>query len=184
MSDTTYSDTDSIHAEVVDEDFDPNTGEVAGAEVTVYSDPVVDSAIASLNTGTGLAYSSVVGDDFDTKLRVLNAVTNSEPVKRNIDKVFNLKDIVVQKVALKDTRPGAGPGDRIVQPRIILLDTEGNAYHAISPVLLGSVGNFIGILGEPKNWPEGGVPTRIKANKAAVGEFYTIEPVAVKVAKK
>lgn len=179
MSDTAST----IHdAEVVDEDFDPNTGELAGAEVTVYSDPVVDSAISSLNSGNGLAYSSITGDDFDTKLKVLSAVTNSEPVKRNVDRVFNLKDIVIQKVALKNRDNPNGP--RIIQPRVILLDADGNAFHAISPVLLGSVGNFIGILGQPHTWPEAGVPVKIVARPAATGEMYLLEPVSVKVASK
>lgn len=173
---------DHIDAEVVtDEEFNAETGEVGG-EVTVYSDPIVDSAINSLNTGTGLAYSSITGDDFDTKLRVLSAVTNSEPFQDNIGKTIQLKDIVIQKVSLKNRDNPNGP--RVIQPRVILLDTEGNAYHAISGVLLGSVGNFIGILGQPSTWPAEGVATKFVRAKAQTGSMYLIEPVAVKAASK
>lgn len=131
---------------------------------------VVTSAVQALGSGQALAYSSIQGDDFESKLAVLSAITDSSPISENLGKTIQLVDLVVQVIDLTDPQTG----ELTRQPRIILVDADGVAYHAISSGMLRSLSNLIGVLGQPATWPTP-VPVTVKSAKARVGSYFTLQ---------
>lgn len=132
----------------------------------------VESAIEGLNSGAAI-FSTVTGDDFETKLLVMAAVIDSKPIDENINKVINLSNIIIQPVELTDEKSG----EVNVAPRVVLLDADGTAYHGTSIGLLSSVRNIMATVGHPAQWPHplAIVVTREKSRNNA-GSFFTIKP--------
>jgi len=128
----------------------------------------LSTEIANLATGRAAFYSSLKGDDFATKIATVEAMTNSVPVKENLNRTINVKNVIVQSVPMADRATGAIND----QPRIILLDADGTAFHAISGGLWRSVQNIINIVGEPSTWPAP-LPLHIVSVKGGQGDFYT-----------
>lgn len=124
--------------------------------------------IANLASGKSTVFSTVTGDDFNTKVSVINAMTNSLPVQDNIGKTIQLVNVIVQAVDMADEKSR----EISAQPRIILLDADGTAYHAISSGLFKSLENIFGILGHPATWPAP-LPIVIDRVKGKVGHFFT-----------
>lgn len=146
-------------------EYNPETGEI------IESGSVVRDAIASLSAGRSNVFSSITGTDFASKLANLSATTNSVALVDNLNKTINVKDIVIQIVQMlnEDTNR------REDAPRVILIDSEGTAYHAISKGLFSSVENMIGILGQPGTWP---FPIPVKAQREGSGtrKYFTLYP--------
>ena len=132
------------------------------------SDTSLALSIANLGTGKASFYSSLQGEDFATKVATVEAMTNSIPIKENLNTTINVKNIIVQKVPMVNERTGAFED----QPRIVLLDADGTAYHAISGGLYRSIDNIINIVGEPHVWPAP-LPIHIVSVKGRQGDFYT-----------
>lgn len=135
---------------------------------TVDTGSAVAQEIRNLATGNVAFYSTLVGDDFATKVATVEAMTNSIPIKENLNKTVNVANIIVQSVSMVDTNSG----DMQDQARIILLDADGTAYHAISGGLWRSVQNILGIVGHPSTWPAP-LPIHIVSVKGRQGDFYT-----------
>lgn len=140
------------------------------SEMEIRNDSV-NASIDSLSSGKANVYSSFTGDDFATKVAVLNAVTNSTPIADNLGKTIKLANVVVQSVEMENEQTG----ELANQPRVILIDDKGAAFHAISGGILKSVENLFGILGHPSTWP-GPVSVQIVEEKSRRGfRFYTIK---------
>lgn len=123
--------------DVVDEATRANTGDVA-------------AAIVAMNTpGNSAIYSSIVGDSFEARKSIVNAMTTSEPIDEHLGEVIRLANYVIQAVTLLDDE-----GQSNVAPRVILIDEDGTAYHGTSVGLFSSLQNLSAILGEPATWPE------------------------------
>jgi len=135
-------------------------------------DTATDSAVAqeirNLATNNVAFYSTIVGDKFEDRVATIEAMTNSLPIKENINKTINLVNVIVQSVPMADQVTGEIKD----QPRIILLDADGTAYHAISGGLWRSVQNILGILPHPSTWPAP-LPLHIVSVKGRQGDFYT-----------
>lgn len=163
MSDTTGIIEDDLNV-------NPNTGEVTEpAQPTDSAGAlVVRDAIARMASGNVGVYSTVVGNDFEAKRTTLAAVTSAVPLADHFGEHIELANVVVQEVEISDQT-----GAKSVQPRVILLDADGTAYYAISPVVLNAVRTFIGILGQPHTWP-GPVGVKVTRERAKVGFFYNM----------
>jgi hypothetical protein len=135
---------------------------------TAEAGSAVSQEIRNLATGNVAFYSTLVGDDFATKVATVEAMTNSIPVKENLNKTINVQNIIVQAIAMVDTNSGEVQD----QARIILLDADGTAYHAISGGLWRSVQNILGVVGHPSTWPTP-LPIHIASVKGRKGDFYT-----------
>jgi hypothetical protein len=110
----------------------------------------VDAAIASLNDGTAGGYSSIKGNDFESRMAVAAALTSSEAIDNH-------------------------KGETTRAPRVTLIDDDGKAFHATSTGLLGSVRTILSVLGEPHTWPKP-VPVRIVEKRTNSGfKVFTIE---------
>ena len=128
----------------------------------------VSREIQNLASGNVAFYSTLTGDDFATRVKTVEAMTNSIPVKENLNKTIHVQNIIVQAVPMVDS----GTGELQDQARIILLDADGTAYHAISGGLWRSVQNIIGVVGHPSTWPAP-LPVHIASVKGRQGDFYT-----------
>lgn len=110
----------------------------------------ISGAIAGLNDPNSSFYSSIKGTDFAARKAIAKAQTSSLPIADNLGKTINLKHIIVQEVTIADR----DTGELNPAPRVLLIDAEGQAYHATSSGLLSSVRNILVTLGEPETWPE------------------------------
>lgn len=137
--------------------------------------PGLANELANLSAGRVVGYSSNKATDFGSRVGIVNAMTNATPVAEHLDKVINLKDVVIQSVALVNERTG----ELQDVPRITLIDTDGRAFSATSDVIYKDLKNFFAILGEPNNWPAP-LPVKVTKEKAKVGSFFTLSIAATK----
>jgi hypothetical protein len=128
----------------------------------------VAQEIRNLSSGNVAFMSTLVGDDFATRIKTVEAMTNSIPVKENLNKTINVENVIVQAIPMVDT----ASGEIQDQARIVLLDADGTAYHAISGGLWKSVQNILGVVGHPSTWPAP-LPIHIVSVKGRQGDFYT-----------
>lgn len=135
---------------------------------TISEGSSVSREIQNLAAGQAAFLSTIKGDDFATKVATIEAMTNSVPVKENLNKTINVVNFIVQSVPMADRQTG----ELTDQPRIILLDADGTAYHAISGGLWRSVQNILGVLPHPSEWPAP-LPLHIVSVKGGKGDFYT-----------
>jgi len=118
-------------------------------------------------------YSSIKGDDFATKQKVLSAVVNAVPLADNLGKVINLRHVVIQPV----TGVNDVTGEIENYERVVLIDEDGSAFSASSGGIMNSLRTFFGVLGEPDTWPTS-VPVTASALKGKMGKFFTLSVVA------
>lgn len=137
----------------------------------VQSGNAVSSAVQSLADGRATVFSTIEGDDFASKLAVLNATTGSLPLSENLNKPIELVNVVVQVIEMADEQTGE-VGE---VPRTILIAKDGTAYHAISKGVFRAVENILGILGKPSTWSG---PVKVKVLQEGTGnrKYFTIVP--------
>ncbi len=129
------------------------------------------NAVQALADGKSTVFSTITGDDFAAKMKVLNATTASLPLAEILNKPIELVDIVVQVIEMADE----ASGEVRDVPRTILIAKDGTAYHAISNGVFRAVENILGILGKPHTWP---APVKIKVQREGTGnrQYFTIVP--------
>lgn len=139
------------------------SGEVATNEVS--------GAISKLSAGEATIYSSMQTDSFDQRKALLKAVTNSTAIADILGSTIELADIIIQPIELEDARTGLME----TQPRIVLVDAEGKAFHAVSQGVFKAVQNLIAVLGQPSTWP-GPVAITVNEVKGNKGfKFFTFD---------
>lgn len=154
----------------------PSKNDAASTEVAVSENMArgavdVMGAVQAMASGAVQVFSTVQGDDFDAKKRTLAAITDSEPLADHLREKIDLVDFVVQVVQMADDN-----GEVSDQPRVILIDKTGKAYHAISSGILRSLQNYTGLLGMPNAWPEGGVAVMADEQRGRSGfRFMTLK---------
>lgn len=107
-------------------------------------------------TSAKRSYSSLPTNTHEEKAIAFNAMNS--PQFKVVDKVketINLKDIYVETVNCVNEKDGT----IAVCPRIVLVDTEGNAYACVSIGMFSSLHKLIQVYGEP-TWEEG-IPVQI-----------------------
>lgn len=131
---------------------------------------VVDE-IRSLASGAPTMYNSIKGEDFEARKKTYSAVSSAKKIRESLGKKINLENIIVQPIEVADENTG----EISKQPRVILIDADGTAYYGISGGLFRSVGDVIGMLGEPETWPAP-LPVVVKEMQGrGANRFYTIE---------
>jgi len=139
-------------------------------EIATVSSNNVRAEIANMASGANAVFSTIVGEGFEAKALLLEALSNSVPVAENLGKRINLVDVVVEAIDL----PNEQTKEMETQPRVILLDEDGSAYHAISGPFLRDVQRLLSVMGQPSAWP-GALP--VKAIKAGQGtrQYFTLK---------
>lgn len=110
----------------------------------------VAGAIASLNDSAAAFYTSIKGNDFESKKLIAKAQAGSEPLADNLNKEIALRNIIVQAVEIIDDETG----EVNAAPRVTLITEDGKAFHATSDGLVSAIRNIMATLGEPDTWPE------------------------------
>lgn len=134
----------------------------------VVSSTGLRSEIQALGSGRSTVFSTLKAEKFEDKVALVNAMTNSVPVLENVNKPIQLVNFVIQAVDMVNETTG----EIEAQPRIILIDADGKAYHAISTGLYKSIENILGIIGHPSTWPAP-LPIVIERLKGGKGHFFT-----------
>lgn len=95
------------------------------------------------NTDTAL-FSTIQGDDRATRIKVYNAISDSEnPLDDHKGEVLEITDMVAHPISLQDEQTG----EDIHAMRVVLLDKDGNGYHAVSSGVVSSLQRIIAIVG-------------------------------------
>lgn len=123
-----------------------------------------------LRAGPGAILSTIQGDTQEARIANLEVFTNSESISEILrdekrGKLFiNLANFIVQNVELTSDETG----EISEATRVILVDADGSAYHAISAGLVNSLQSVLGFLGHPATW-ENPVPVKVveKTGKGA-----------------
>lgn len=129
----------------------------------VVSASTLSNELSSLSTNTEVGfYSSLKGDDFESKLEVLAHMTDSEKIEDHLGKTLMVKHVIVQAIEMLDEETA----ELKPQPRITLIDADGKAYSGISAPLYRDMKGWINALGEPATWA---APLPIKITKEGTG---------------
>lgn len=149
------------------------SNETTTTDIATMDDALDASAvIQAFQSNTGSVYSTFTGNDFDTRLAVIDAMTNSAPLSENLNTVINLTNFVAQAIQIRDESKGM-----VDVVRIVLIDDQGKSYHAISTGVVRALQNIVGVLGQPATWP-GAVPVVAIDEKGRSGFRYTTLNVA------
>lgn len=155
---------DVVEAELADAD--------ESTELDSYRPMDVSTAIQGLNDPGTAFFSTLSGEDFEGKKAIARALTSSKPLNDSLGETIALANIIVQSVQIADDRTG----EINEAPRVTLIDTEGNAFHATSSGLLSSVRNILGVFGEPSTWPASGLEIKVVEERGRRGyRFMTIK---------
>ena len=129
----------------------------------------LNAPAAPINIRDG--FTSITGDDMESKKRVFNAIATAEKLADNLEKQINAIDILVQP---RTTEADEKTGEMDDYLSITILDADGTAYTAGSKGLANSIENVLAIFGHPASWDE---PLAMKAveRKAAKGKYFAIE---------
>lgn len=95
-------------------------------------------------------YSSFTADDRSSKMRILQAITNSTKLSSMIDQTLSLRHFVCQPAEITD--PDTGEVKRVV--RTILLTHDGKSYDTTSDSVVRSLQTIVGVMGAPSTWDE------------------------------
>ena len=135
----------------------------------------VVALIDNLRSGRSSVYSTYDSATIEGKLAVMDAITNSEPVADHLNKPFAWANFVIQEATLTDEKTG----ELRTLPRLVLIDVDGKAYHAISDGLVKSVMNYLGVIGRPgtPDWPAEGVWVMVAEVKGSIPgrKFFTLK---------
>jgi hypothetical protein len=115
-------------------------------------------------------FSTLTGNDFDTKVALMNALSNSVPVSENLKATIPLVNVVVESVDMADE----GTGEIKAQPRIILIAADGTAYHAISGPAFRDVKRLLAIMGHPSTWPAP-LPIHVAQEGQGTRKYFTVK---------
>jgi hypothetical protein len=124
--------------------------------------------LSNLGDGPATVVTSIVGDDFETKVKVAGAVQDAEPLRDHLGKTIDLEHYVAQVVEIKDTDnqgkeivdEQTGEIKTLMAVRIILVAKDGKTYASISTGIGKALENLVGIIGKPHTWP---APIKVKA---------------------
>jgi len=156
-----------------------NTSAIAVIEDSASSAAVLSNEIANLSNGQVNVFSTITGNDFNSRATVLDAIGNATPLAENLNKTIQLKDVVVQQIEMVDERTG----ELKAQPRITLIDADGSSYHVISGVVFKDLKTFFGVMGMPAVWPSP-LPVSAETGKAGTGKYITLKVVRSAPASK
>lgn len=139
----------------------------------------VSAQIAAMRSGNIGIYTGVQPVSFSDRVSMMKAVSGSEPVAENLNKVMNAVNIIIQTLEMADETTG----ELGQVPRITIVTDEGKSFSAISSVLLRDVTLLFAVMGEPRDWP-GAVPMVITREGTGNRKYFKLEVLDEVPAKK
>lgn len=126
------------------------------------------SPLAGLSATNGI-FTTVKGDDFQTKTKIFNAVNDAENISELNGKPFEITDMVIEPVEFENEK--TGNVERAV--RTIFITPEGKAFQAFSGPVFNAAKRILALLGDPSDWP---APIKVKVTEEGKGlnRFYKL----------
>lgn len=126
------------------------------------------SPLAGLAAQNGI-FTTVKGDDFQTKTKVFNAVNDAENISELGGKPFEISDMVIEATEFVNEKTGE------IEPavRTIFITPDGKAYQAFSGPVFNAAKRILTLLGDPSQWP---TPLKVKVTEEGKGinRFYKL----------
>ena len=128
----------------------------------------------SLTGGTGEVVASFEAESFGDKVKLYNALQDSEKIEDHLNEDIHLKDVVFQASEVVDSKTGE------VTPitRTILIDDKGRAISAASTTLASGLRTLFSILGVPGTWDKPLTIKVIQKRSRSGNLFYQVIPQA------
>lgn len=108
----------------------------------------VQQQIENFAEATGSIYTTVAGDDPESKLKIFGAITGAERIDEVLNDTIPLVDFIIQAIEVADL----DSGELNATTRVTLIDKDGNAYAGISQPLVNSLQMLTQIMGHPTTW--------------------------------
>lgn len=116
------------------------------------------------------AYSSLKAGTLKEKAALYNAMSNpTHKVGDYINRSIRVKDVYVETIEITDE----DTGEVVVAPRIVLIDTEGDSYQAVSKGVFSALSRAIKVFGEP-TWDDG-LPIIIRQVSLGKNQMLTFD---------
>ena len=146
-------------------------------EINVTNLAVVEQTLVTdLENQTKGFYTSMKGDTVEEKAKLFNAMNNPDKrISDMIGKIINVKDVFVEEVRFADEETG----EITYAPRIVVIDTNGESYQAVSVGVMSAFKKLFQLFGQP-TWPEG-IPLEVKQVKNGKNNILTF---AIPMTKK
>lgn len=114
-------------------------------------------------------FTTVRGDDFETKAKIFNAVNDAKPVSDLSGKPFEIADLVIESTEFVNEKTGE------IEPavRTIFITPSGDAYQAFSGPIFNAAKRILTLLGDPAQWP---APLKVRVTEEGSGKnrFYKL----------
>ena len=129
---------------------------------------IAANPLAGMSVTNGI-FTTVKGDDFDTKAKIFNAVNDAKPVSDLSGKPFEIADMVIESTEFVNEKTGE------IEPsvRTIFITPSGDAYQAFSGPIFNAAKRILTLLGEPSQWPD---PLKVTVTEEGSGKnrFYKL----------
>lgn len=114
-------------------------------------------------------FTTVKGDDFETKAKIFNAVNDAKPVSDLSGKPFEIADLVIEATEFVNEKTG----ETEPSVRTIFITPSGDAYQAFSGPVFNAAKRILALLGEPSAWPS---PLKVRVTEEGSGKnrFYKL----------
>lgn len=152
--------------------------EIASIDSTEAGNTVA-AQIAAMRSGNIGIYTGVTPTSFGDRVALMKAVSGSEPVAENLNKVMNTVNVIIQTLEMADEQTG----ELGQVPRLTFVTAEGESYSAISGVLLRDATLLFAVMGEPSTWPTP-VPLVITREGTGNRKYFKLEVAEDAPAKK
>lgn len=125
------------------------------------TDIATTSPLSGLAAQNGI-FTTVKGDDFETKRKIFNAVNDAESISDLNGKPFEITDMVIETAEFVNDK--TGEVDQAV--RTIFITPEGRAYQAFSGPVFNAAKRILTLLGDPADWP---APLKVRVTEEGKG---------------
>lgn len=134
-----------------------------------------DSGMMIVNlTSAKTSYCSYVAETEEQKATLFKVMNNPEKrVADCINEVISVKDVYCEVVECKNKETG----EITKCPRIVLIDSDGNGYQAVSRGVFGALSKLFQVYGEPHTW-EHPIDLKVKQISKDTNKILTFEVVA------
>lgn len=124
--------------------------------------------LAGMTVTNGI-FTTVKGDDFETKAKIFNAVNDAKSVSDLSGKPFEIADLVIESTEFVNEKTGE------IEPavRTIFITPSGDAYQAFSGPIFNAAKRILTLLGDPAQWP---APLKVRVTEEGSGmsRFYKL----------
>lgn len=129
---------------------------------------VEQTLVTDLENQTKAFYTSMKGDTVEEKSKLFNAMNNPDKrISDMIGKIINVKDVFVEEVRFADEETG----EITYAPRIVVIDTNGESYQAVSVGVMSAFKKLFQLFGQP-TWTDG-IPLEVKQVKNGKNNILT-----------